>query len=516
MSTEGSEQTLEKSPSYGSKIPMVGLFKNVLSWLLFLPNFFPPLPVGRIETFPWATFFSVDRRLTLPAAYTFVMALFLLSAGYSLYTYGNPISVLRSYLSLLNASLIFYRIWNTDGADFLRIVKALISVLCLHLLLSLWQFSGTVPDAIMGFIQYFTPRATDQVLGQGRGVSGLYAEPAYAAYAVHYSFVFLLLLAKIHPFSFRGLALLTVLLGFDLVISRSATDVVMLGVLLTGFLNRRNIFRALLFGFALLATALIYTRISSDPPRSLTLLYNLFFNLNLNDPFLTVFNESGFRLISIYGGYIYGLIHPFGGGIGSWPVTSLVALEMTGVDAFEIYFYLEINEGFYYPTRPSAFASELFMEAGWVGFLLYAFAFFGFARFRELIRNPWGRAVFFMFLFNFFALGTIGDPIGTAVLGLTYVYILKFKEKLPSGDEEEDFDAADDEDPDSPSGVPEVDSTSPSGAPTPLSPSSSTEAPASPTPGAADGFDAKGGSPGAADSSPIASNDATQPTFDPS
>ena len=541
---------------------MVGILKNALSWLLFMPNFFPPLPVGRIETFPWATFFSVDRRLTLPAAYTFVMALFLLSAGYSLYTYGNPISVLRSYLSLINASLIFYRIWNTDGADFLRIVKALISVLCLHLVLSLWQFSGTVPDAIMGFVQYFTPRATGEALGQGRGVSGIYAEPAYAAYAVHYSFVFLLLLAKIHPFSFRGLALIAVLLAFDLIVTRSATDVVMLGVLLTGFLNRRNIFRTSLFVAALLMTALLYARLSDDPPRSVMLLYNLFFNLNLNDPYLTVFNESGFRLISIFGGYIYGLIHPLGGGIGSWPVTSLVALELTGIEAFEIYYYLELNDGFFYPTRPSAFASELFLEAGWVGFLLYVFAFFGFARFRELIRNPWGRAVFFMFLFNFFALGTIGDPIGTAVLGLTYVYILKFKEKLPSGDEEEDFDAADEGDPDggsdggsagvlaqgsdSPSGAPtplspssspeapasptpgaadgfnteggspEGDSTYPSGAPTPLSPSSSTEAPASPTPGAAVGAKVKGGAGGAADSSPIASNDATQPTFDPS
>jgi hypothetical protein len=126
-----------------------------------------------------------------------------------------------------------------------------------------------------------------------------------------------------------------------------------------------------------------------------------------------------------------------------------------------------------------------------------------------------------MFLFNFFALGTIGDPIGTAVLGLTYVYILKFKEKLPSGDEEEDFDAADEGDPDGGSdggsaGVLAQGSDSPSGAPTPLSPSSSTEAPASPTPGAADSANVKGGAGGAADSSPIASNDATQPTFDPS
>ena len=441
-----------------------------LPMLLFMPNFFPPLPVGRIETFPWATFFSFDRRLTLPFAYVLVMALFLLSAGYSLYVYGNPISVLRSYLSLLNASLIFYRLWNTDGTDFIRVVKAMMTVLLVHIVLSLWQFSGTVPDAIMSFIQYFTPRATDQVLGQGRGVSGLYAEPAYAAYAVHYSFVFLLLLSKTHPFSVKGLALLVVLLGFDLIVSRSATDVVMLGVMLLGFLNRRNIFQASLFIAGLLVTALLYGRFGDDPPRSVMLLYNLFFNLNLNDPYLTVFNESGFRLISIYGGYIYGLVHPFGGGIGSWPVTSLVALEMTGVDAFEIYFYLEINEGFYYPTRPSAFASELFMESGWVGFLLYSVAFFAIPRFRELIRNPFGRAVFFMFLFNFFVLGTIGDPIGTAVLGLTYVFLIKFKGELPDVENNGSSDL--------PPG------SEGEGAPTPLSPVPAASASPSPTPGA--------------------------------
>ena len=455
-----------------------------LPMLLFMPNFFPPLPVGRIETFPWATFFSFDRRLTLPFAYVLVMALFLLSAGYSLYVYGNPISVLRSYLSLLNASLIFYRLWNTDGTDFIRVVKAMMTVLLLHIVLSLWQFSGTVPDAIMSFIQYFTPRATDQVLGQGRGVSGLYAEPAYAAYAVHYSFVFLLLLSKTHPFSVKGLALLVVLLGFDLIVSRSATDFVMLGAMLMGFLNRRNIFRAVLFLSGLLLVALLYARLGDDPPRSVMLLYNLFFNLNLNDPYLTVFNESGFRLISIYGGYIYGLVHPFGGGIGSWPVTSLVALEMTGIDAFEIYYYLEMNEGFYYPTRPSAFASELFLESGWVGFLLYSVAFFAIPRFRELIKNPFGRAVFFMFLFNFFVLGTIGDPIGAAILGLTYVFLIKFKGELP--------DAEDVDSPDAPLGSARSEGE---GAPTPLRPVPAPSAPTSPTPGAPLGFSSTPGAP---------------------
>jgi hypothetical protein len=234
-----------------------------------------------------------------------------------------------------------------------------------------------------------------------------------------------------------------------------------------------------------LVTALIYARVGDDPPRSVMLLYNLFFNLNLNDPYLTVFNESGFRLISIYGGYIYGLVHPFGGGIGSWPVTSLVALEMTGVEAFEIYFYLEINEGFYYPTRPSAFASELFMEAGWVGFLLYSVAFFAIPRFRELIRNPFGRAVFFMFLFNFFVLGTIGDPIGTAVLGLTYVFLIKFKGELPDVENNGSSDL--------PPG------SEGEGAPTPLSPVPAASASPSPTPGASFGFSSTSGANSALD-----------------
>ena len=39
---------------------LVALFKSALYYLLFVPNVFVPLPVGRIETFPWATFFAID------------------------------------------------------------------------------------------------------------------------------------------------------------------------------------------------------------------------------------------------------------------------------------------------------------------------------------------------------------------------------------------------------------------------------------------------------------------------
>jgi hypothetical protein len=122
-------------------------------------------------------------------------------------------------------------------------------------------------------------------------------------------------------------------------------------------------------------------------------------------------------------------------------VTSLVALEATGVNPYELYYYLEANDGYFYPTRPSSFASDLFLEAGVVGFILYMIAFGNYLRLRQFYANPFGRAILIMFLFNFFLLGTIGDPIPAAILGLAYVAITRFgaagevRAKLPTSEE---------------------------------------------------------------------------------
>lgn len=420
---------------------IVALFKSALYYLLFLPNVFVPLPVGRIETFPWATFFAMDKRTTLQFFYILIMVLFGISAVYSWLSYGEPISVLRSYLALINASIIFFRIIGTDEEDYLRIVRAMLTIFSLQVLLSLWQRSGTFPALFTQYFEIFIPRFTDNTLGGGRGVAGFYAEPAYAGMAVHYFFAFLMLYANIHPFSKKGLALISVLLLYNLTVSRSATDIAMLAVFLVGFINRKTLMPAMLFVASVLVLTIWYVEEANDPPRSLQLVYNLFFTFETDDPYLTILNESGFRLVSMYSGYAYGILHPLGGGVGAWPVTSLVALEATGVNPYELYYYLEANDGYFYPTRPSSFASDLFLEAGVVGFTLYMMAFGNYLRLRQFYVNPFGRAILVMFLFNFFLLGTIGDPIPAAILGLAYVAITRFgaageaRAELPKSEE---------------------------------------------------------------------------------
>jgi hypothetical protein len=140
-------------------------------------------------------------------------------------------------------------------------------------------------------------------------------------------------------------------------------------------------------------------------------------------------NESGYRYVTTYGGYLFGLAHPFGGGIGSFLINSVASQELTGVMAYELHFFLNANDGHYFAMRPSALGSALFLSIGWIGTLAFVLAFFSAITDWRFLKVPQGRAVFGLFLFSFFALGTIGDPIPAAVLALSVVTITRFDDE---------------------------------------------------------------------------------------
>ena len=108
-----------------------------------------------------------------------------------------------------------------------------------------------------------------------------------------------------------------------------------------------------------------------EPPRAIELVNNLFFTWDTDDIYMTLMNESGHRLISILSAYKYGFENLLGGGIGSWPVSSVNAMEAMGMESFEIYYFLEFNEGYFLGIRPTAFAAGLFLEAGLLGTLAF-------------------------------------------------------------------------------------------------------------------------------------------------
>lgn len=403
------------------------MFRKVFAHLLFLPNAMIPLGFAGIETFPHATIFSMNRRTTLTVGYALLLIILAGSAIYGFFTIGQPVSVLRDYVAIVNATLIFYRIIHTDREDYDLIVRALITIFVVNVLISLLQRTSLLPNFMYEVLRFFIPRVSKETLDfmGGRGVSGLFPEPAYAAYAMHYWFAFLFIYTKTHPFSKKGAPFLVLILIWDLVVARSATDIAYLGAYLIGYITLRNL-PYLAFGtIGLFGLAYFYVQYSDDPPRSLWLIYQFIFGLDSETMRYAFLNESGYRFVTTYGGYLFGLAHPFGGGIGSFLINSVEAQEMTGVMAYELHFFLNANDGHYFAMRPSALGSALFLAIGWVGTLAFVSTLFSSVTDWRFLKIPQGRAIFSLFLFSFFALGTIGDPIPAAVFALSIVAITR-------------------------------------------------------------------------------------------
>lgn len=411
------------------------MIQAILSYLIFLPNVVPPigwltsdtLTAFPVETFPWALFFCLSPKLVLDRAYVVVMALFTLSMVWTIAAYGQVTNSVRSLFAILNASLIFYRLMGSDRSEFDRIIKALLVIFALNYLASLLQFLGIFPRFIGQIYQYFVPRFSLEMHPEGgRGVFGLFPEPAYSGYFMHFGFAFLALWYQWNPFQRRGAIAFLAMFFFDVVLNRSATSLGMLVILFFSFVQRKHIWKVALASMTLLLGVAFASRNLPETPRAIQLVNNIFFTPDTDDLFLTILNESGFRLIGIWAGYLYGVVHPFGGGMGSWPVSSVAALEMTGIESFEIYYFLEFNDGFYLGIRPSAFAAGLFLEVGILGFLAFCIVFFrpflGFS----YQKNPYWRGVLNLFLFYFFVLGTIGDPTPFIMLGLTWLALSRY------------------------------------------------------------------------------------------
>jgi hypothetical protein len=163
-----------------------------------------------------------------------------------------------------------------------------------------------------------------------------------------------------------------------------------------------------------------------EPPRALELLHNIFFTWETDDIYMTLMNESGHRLFSIMSAYKYGILHPFGAGMGSWPVSSVWAMEDMGINSFEIYYFLEFNEGFFKGIRPTAFAAGLFLEVGVVGTLAFIAVLFRHWIALPYLTNSYWRATVNVFLFNFFLIGTIGDPMPYIALAMGFLAVTRY------------------------------------------------------------------------------------------
>ena len=394
--------------------------KRILGALIFLPNIMPLKALFSSEIFPWAFLYALRKDLRLTLGYGLFLGYIVVSALLMLGSFPSVLIPARALFALINASMIFFLLIHVQKEEYKVLVNIFHGVFLVNVVLCAMQYLGIVPSFLEPIFRLFIDRFINEFNGGGRGVAGLFAEPSYASMAMHYYFAFFMLSRKVNPRSMIGICAIVAMVLFDMFIIRSVTGVVMILIYLASLQRAQNLLKAGLVIVLLLGTVIYQFGRSPNAPRSVETAYDFFKYGAYQDPTPWLLEQSGFRFVSVWAAYKYGFTHPFGSGVGGWGQASIQAMDDIGIKASAMSFFATAMGSEYQGVRPTSFAAGLMLETGIVGLFLFFLAFYPFLKRRELYVDVHTRSISIFFLFNTFALGSIGDPIPFIFLALAY------------------------------------------------------------------------------------------------
>ena len=394
--------------------------RRILGALIFLPNIMPLKALFSSEIFPWAFLYALRKDLRLTLGYGLFLGYIVVSALLMLGSFPSLLIPARALFALINASMIFFLLIHVQKEEYKVLVNIFHGVFLVNVVLCAMQYLGIVPSFLEPIFRLFIDRFINEFNGGGRGVAGLFAEPSYASMAMHYYFAFFMLSRKVNPRSMIGICAIVAMVLFDMFIIRSVTGVVMILIYLASLQRAQNLLKAGLVIVLLLGTVIYQFGRSPNAPRSVETAYDFFKYGAYQDPTPWLLEQSGFRFVSVWAAYKYGFTHPFGSGVGGWGQASIQAMDDIGIKASAMSFFATAMGSEYQGVRPTSFAAGLMLETGIVGLLLFFLAFYPFLKRRELYVDVHTRSISIFFLFNTFALGSIGDPIPFIFLALAY------------------------------------------------------------------------------------------------
>ena len=395
-------------------------FRQILAALMYLPNIMPLKALFSAEIFPWAFLYALRKDLKLTMVYVFFLVYLVVSVGMHWGSFTSVLVPARAFFALVNASLIFFLLIKIESDEYRMLVRIFEWVFATNVFLCLIQFLGLFPSFLEPIFRLFIDRFTHEIYGGGRGVAGLFAEPSYASMSMHYYFAFFMLSRRINPRSQLGIVAIVGMIVFDLFIIRSVTGLVMILIYFASMQKARDLLKAGLVIVLLLGGIISQFGNSPNAPRSVETAHDFIKYKNYQDPMPWILEQSGFRFVSVWAAYKYGFTHPFGSGIGKWGPASIQAMDDIGIKASAMSFFASAMGSEYQGVRPTSFAAGLMLETGIVGLVLFVLAFWPFIREKLLWQQEHTRSVIIFFLFNVFALGSIGDPLPFVFLALAY------------------------------------------------------------------------------------------------
>ncbi|MBA4304937.1 MAG: hypothetical protein C0424_11980 [Sphingobacteriaceae bacterium] len=392
-------------------------WRRALGYMVFLPNAMPLSALLKTEIFPWALLFSINKEMRLSRSFLF-FATYLVLSTLLLGNLSQPIVPIRSLLAILNATLVFFAMQHLNQEAKGQVVKAVLVLMVVQVLVACLQVLQLFPALLVEPIRFFIERFRPDAYGFGRGVTGLFAEPSYLGLAIHYFVAFLFFYKRIAFNSVGGILLLMGLLGVNLLLTRSVTGLLFFVLMVLAMPQPKRLLRVLpwigLGVFGLLAVLPLI----GELPRALQFLFLFKQAWQAGDSWMFLLQESGLRLVGIMSAYWYGIITPWGAGMGNWGPASLQAMAQLGLSTTDIEILLLTSDNFT-GIRPTSFAAALFLETGWLGFALFAWAVNPYFPWRAGWKDAGLRPLLVLFLFNTFFLGAVGDPIPWAIMGLS-------------------------------------------------------------------------------------------------
>ncbi len=388
--------------------------QRLLSFFLFFPSV--TFGLFTVEIFPWGVFYAFTKlprihKLTLLIGLILVISSVITGIVYSgIYMFES----FRTTLAYLNILIPFLIILNSSEETFLFLARIIRIILFILISVGLIQLL-VGNDNFGNLLSYFIPRAEGGVFGGGRGVSLLSSEPPRAAIEL------LFLYALYRVFLQDSGSTITKLLIYDLLIIffillvvRSAVGTVVSLVYIIGLYRFKVLLPFLVIG------TIFYYYLQDTDIRAISVFYNIFQNVTYDEIFQQISNASGFRVISVTSAYEYAIYNPFGGGIGSWPVSSIDALNASGVSPNSLDYFEYGYGGEFIPVRPSSFMANIALDTGLIGILIVTgFIFYSI---RNIIFNKKYFPFVALFLFSIYFIGAAGNPVPWVTLAILIKY----------------------------------------------------------------------------------------------
>jgi len=382
--------------------------RNALFLALATLLFFPSVTFSLLqaEIFPWGLLFVVffgrriDTKILLVSVYLICVAI-LSQLAVAEPNVGESIRSLGAYLNCL---LVFGVLASASASDIYRLSRLGRGLLVFLLALGLLQLLGLI-GYLDPFMKIFVPRSSSTPLEfmGGRGVTLLSSEPGRAGIEL----VSIYVLFRLSIESVKGRIIADFCLGlFMLLVIKSAQAFAFYLAFLVIFYNIRliKVIPVFLVGIVLLSKAW------ELDGRVVFLVKDILSQSSPGDIFYLISNTSGHRITSIISSYSYGVLHPIGGGIGNWMVSSVAALDQSGIDLSRLRYFLLYGGGSAVPIRSSGFITNLFLDVGCLGIVPVIYAIHAVLR-RYHGYTKAGLPITLLFFAKIVLFGSVGNPV---------------------------------------------------------------------------------------------------------